>query len=1318
MISVLYVDDEPVLLDICRLFLEKTGEFRVQTELSAIRALDRLSQESFDVIISDYQMPEMDGIEFLKKIRSENNSVPFIIFTGRGREEVAIAALKEGADFYLQKGGDPKSQFAELINQIRQVIRQRNAESLVHENEQKYHALFDSALDAFFILDNGIISECNRQMEQYFRRSRDQLIGMTPGELSPLYQSDGHLSSDVAIERMATALAGTPIIFEWKHSRSDGSEFDTEVSLNRFEIAGRFVLMSVLRDITVRKRNEEELNRKNEELSASYEELMSTEEELRTQYQITAQSEQALQKSQANLKAVIQGSPTPQFVIDQNHMVIHWNHALAAYSRIEADGVIGTDGHWRAFYSEKRPCLADLVLDGAIESIPQWYKNKFSKSPLIPDAYNAVDFFPGMGDDGTWLSFTASIVRDQDGRVIGALETLEDITTQKKASIALAESESRYRGVIENLQDSFYRSDIEGRIIMASPSIVPLLGYNSLDECIGKEIAVNFYANPVDRDVFRSEIAKTGSVTNYRVTLKKRDGSHILVSTSSHLYYDNDGKPAGIEGTFRDITRQVEDEERLKKSETILTAVIQESPVPLFVIDNDHRIIHWNRALELYSGIPVADVIGTDQQWRAFYPQERPCMADLLLLNTTNELPRWYPEKYAPSRLIDGAYEAVDYFPDIGDGGCWLYFTAAPIRDFDGRTIGAIEILQDITEQKKAEKENLDLNRFQESIIMNANVWLMVLDEKGIISVWNRAAEDISGYGYDEVTGGSWIWKALYPDPIYRKMITSQIRSIIDDNRYLQDFRTTIQTKHGEKKEILWNTRTLTQKNESHSRYVTIGVDISERIRAEEALRQSENTLQAIITGSPIPQFVIDKEHRVIQWNQALAVYSRIPAEEIIGTDQQWRAFYPDKRPCIADLIVDGVDISHGSYHENYQPSSLIEGGFQAIDFFPTMGNEGSWLFFTAAPIRDDQGRVIGAVETLEDVTERKWADHALMESEERFRTLFSNTTDAIFLHRITVDHHPGTFIEVNSAACIALGYSREELLTMSPHDIEAGDSPDLDNIYSGFQQEGGHITYETILRSRQDEEIPVEINAHVYEFKGERVILSIARNISDRRRYETALQTANKKLNLLSSITRHDILNQLIALTGYLALSEDIAKDEEMLMFIKKEKKVAETISRQILFTRDYQTIGVQSPRWQSLNMLIQQAASLLDTGNILVHIDVPSVAVYADPLLEKVFFNLIDNSVRYGREITAISFYTEIRDSMMILICSDDGGGIPPEEKENIFNLKYFNNTGFGLFLSREILAITGLTIVETGEYGEGVRFEIGFPEGSFQE
>ena len=127
MIQVLYVDDEPVLLEVGKVFLETGGEFSVDTRSSVSGALDALRKTRYDAVISDYQMPGRDGISFLKQVREEYGNLPFILFTGRGREEVVIEALNSGADFYLQKGGEPKAQFAELAHKVRLAVRSRRA---------------------------------------------------------------------------------------------------------------------------------------------------------------------------------------------------------------------------------------------------------------------------------------------------------------------------------------------------------------------------------------------------------------------------------------------------------------------------------------------------------------------------------------------------------------------------------------------------------------------------------------------------------------------------------------------------------------------------------------------------------------------------------------------------------------------------------------------------------------------------------------------------------------------------------------------------------------------------------------------------------------------------------------------------------------------------------------------------------------------------------------------------------------------------------------------------------------------------------------
>ncbi|MDD1703158.1 MAG: PAS domain-containing protein, partial [Methanoregula sp.] len=220
-------------------------------------------------------------------------------------------------------------------------------------------------------------------------------------------------------------------------------------------------------------------------------------------------------------------------------------------------------------------------------------------------------------------------------------------------------------------------------------------------------------------------------------------------------------------------------------------------------------------------------------------------------------------------------------------------------------------------------------------------------------------------------------------------------------------------------------------------------------------------------------------------------------------------------------------------------------------------------------------------------------------------------------------------------------------------------------------------------------------------------------------RRAQDAYRQANTKLNLLSSITRHDILNQLTALKGYLELSEYSLHDPDKLKeYIGRERKNADTIEHQILFTREYQDIGVKAPAWQSVSLSIIRAKGTLTLGKVVVLLDRPDLEVYADPLFDKVFYNLIENALVYGGDrLTTIRVSTSESDSGLTVVCEDNGAGISKTDKTRLFERGYGKHTGLGLYLSREILLITGMTITENSIMGSGARFEIHVPKGAYR-
>jgi len=254
----------------------------------------------------------------------------------------------------------------------------------------------------------------------------------------------------------------------------------------------------------------------------------------------------------------------------------------------------------------------------------------------------------------------------------------------------------------------------------------------------------------------------------------------------------------------------------------------------------------------------------------------------------------------------------------------------------------------------------------------------------------------------------------------------------------------------------------------------------------------------------------------------------------------------------------------------------------------------------------------------------------------------------------------------------------------------------------------------ESVIQKAKDD---LEMRVHERTDELLRANDELRAEIKERKRFESAIQLANRKLNTLSSITRHDILNQITAIVMYLSLAEEMVADPTTREHLQKIDQITQLIQKQIRFTRDYQNIGSSSPQWQNISFVVKDAITDVDLKGVVVEADLNDLEIYSDFLLEKVFFNLVDNALRHGEKVTRIRFYYQKTPDGLTIFCEDDGIGIPANAKDRIFKREYYRNTGYGLFLAAEILSITGLTIKETGEPGKGARFEILIPHDAFR-
>ena len=256
-------------------------------------------------------------------------------------------------------------------------------------------------------------------------------------------------------------------------------------------------------------------------------------------------------------------------------------------------------------------------------------------------------------------------------------------------------TEHNYRYLFENASDAMWVQDLAGNIVDANMACENLTGFTR-HELLGKNVK-DFIAGQfleLAREVRRNLLEGKEITQRYEQQLVRKDGTKGIMKTATSVV-TIDGEVKGFQHIARDVTEE-------RRMQEMLLKITDGSPIPTFVINKQHKITHWNTAIQALTGMGGQKTLGTDNQWKSFYTEKRPVMADLIVDGASaEEIKSYYPDKYERSRLIDGAYEAEDFFPALGKYGTWLHFTASPIKNEDGEIIGAIETLQDITEGKE-----------------------------------------------------------------------------------------------------------------------------------------------------------------------------------------------------------------------------------------------------------------------------------------------------------------------------------------------------------------------------------------------------------------------------------------------------------------------------------------------------------------------------------------------------------------------------------------------------------------------------------------
>ncbi|HPJ30528.1 MAG TPA: PAS domain S-box protein [Methanothrix sp.] len=564
-----------------------------------------------------------------------------------------------------------------------------------------------------------------------------------------------------------------------------------------------------------------------------------------------------------------------------------------------------------------------------------------------------------------------------------------------------------------------------------------------------------------------------------------------------------------------------------------------------------------------------------------------------------------------------------------------------------------------------------------------------------IVLEFSPGAEKIFGYSRQEIVGKT-VSRLYLPEDV---PLFSEVHRMMREEKRGFSIPTTLVRRSGERFPAFFSAYPLFDENGRMRAVLGVSIDITDQRRMEEALQKSEEYYRIIFENSGTAMAIVEEDGLISRINsESQALFGRSPQE--IEGKMRWDEFIaPEDRERLWELFRKGQ-------RRLETPTDQYE-----ADLIDRWGGRKRGLF-RASIIPRSRQYIVSVV----NITEQKRMEEALKKSEEMYRTLVEDQTELIcrFLPDTTI-----TF--VNEAYCRYFGLDREDLLGQSFLFLipEEERQKPLANMASLSSARPVETSVHRAIRGDDELRWLKWTNRAILDERGEMVeFQSTGRDITERKLAEDSLKETNKKLNLLASITRHDLLNTISSIEGYAQLlSEILPPDPAPQKWASTILDLTGSARHQITFTRDYQEMGAASPRWQRVDEAVERAASAPSLCEVRLRVETGSLEVLADPMMEKVFFNLMENSLRFGEKVSEIRISFLNLGERGIIVFEDDGCGVSSPHKEKIFERGFGRNSGYGLFLAREILGITGITIRETGIEGQGARFELEIPRDHYR-
>ncbi|MDD1729749.1 MAG: PAS domain S-box protein, partial [Methanospirillum sp.] len=695
----------------------------------------------------------------------------------------------------------------------------------------------------------------------------------------------------------------------------------------------------------------------------------------------------------------------------------------------------------------------------------------------------------------------------------------------------------------------------------------------------------------------------------------------------------------------------------------------------------DGRILYVNETTAARVGHPVEDMIGRSMY--LFTPQEieeeRRNFAGFVIKSGE---PVYFTDERA-GRILENSFYPI--FNDIGD------VTRIAIYERD-----VTEKLE--SERKIAESEE-KFRRFAE----NARDMLFRQSvPDGTFEFISPASIELTGYRPDEFYADPDLWKRLI-DSAWLDYYAERFGNLLENNIQLM-YEYQIIDRSGK---IHWlNQRNALVTDELGNPIALEGIitDVTRQKTIEHELQRSEQRFLTVTQNAR--SWIWEMDENGIYTYSSPTIFDILGwrPEEIVGTHFSV-IFDPSIRDSLQTEVMN-IFSSHEPFHE-FISFNQHKNGSKVI------------LKTSGIAIYDANGKFAGYSGVDQDITKEKEAEEKLVDSEEKYRLLAEHVHDVIWTANENLK-----LTYISPSVTKLRGFTPEEVLKTTIQDSMTPESFRLvikhheqlmESIQKGVTVPES-LALELELKCKNGSTIWAELKITILLDSNNNIsgLIGVTRDISQRRQVEKALRKTNLQLSLLTGITRHDILNNISVIYAYLALIEDKITDPDLVASLKVMITATEEIQSQIEFTRVYEELGTHEPQWIHLNTAMPRAF-LPDSISLIT--DLPNVSIFADPMLQKVFFALLDNSIRHGKQVAEIRVSINNTGDELMIVWEDNGDGVPEREKKLIFERGLGKNTGLGLFLVREILSLTGIVIRERGIPGKGARFEIVVPPDGYR-